>query len=65
MRSGLAEMRWGDGQSPNATVVDRRQAEEIRAFGSGIEAPGIDVFFAIATSGEDAQSRAILARAGV
>jgi len=46
------------------TVVDRRSVEEIPASGNGSAMHGIDVFFSIATSREDAQRRAILATAG-
>jgi hypothetical protein len=49
---------------PNTTVVDKGLAEPNLVSGSGIEAPGIDVFFAIGTRGVDVQRRAILARAG-
>ena len=48
----------------STTVVDKGLAEASLVSGSGIEAPGIDVFFAIGTRGEDVQRRAILARAG-
>ena len=49
----------------STTVVDRRQVAAIRAFGSGSEEHETGAVFAIATSGEDAQRRTILAREGV
>jgi hypothetical protein len=50
-------------QVPSTTVVDRRPVEAILAFDSGSEEHGTDVSFAIGTSKEDAQRRAIRARA--
>jgi len=50
--------------SPNTTVVDRRLGGVNLVCGSDIAERGIDAAFAIGTSGEDAQRRAILARAG-
>jgi hypothetical protein len=50
-------------QAPSTTVVDRRQVEAIRVFGSDSGEHGIDASFSIVTSGEDAQCRAILAKA--
>ncbi len=49
----------------STTVVDRRLVAAIRAFGSGSEEHETGAVFAIATSGEDAQRRTILAREGV
>jgi len=48
----------------STTVVDRRSVEANRAFDSGSGERGIDVFFAIGTSKEDAQRRAIRAKEG-
>jgi hypothetical protein len=48
----------------SATVVDRRLAVVRHVSGSGSEERGIDDAFAIGTTGEDAQRRAILAREG-
>jgi hypothetical protein len=49
----------------STTVVDRRWAGAIRAFDSDNAKRGTDGVFSISTSGEDAQRRTILARAGV
>jgi len=46
-------------------VVDRRPVDLNRAFDSGSGERGIDVVFAIGTSKEDAQRRAIRAKQGV
>jgi hypothetical protein len=55
----------GSALPSSTTVVDRREVGEIHASGNGSAVHGIDVFFSIATSEEDAQGRAILATAGV
>jgi hypothetical protein len=58
-------LRFSDSTPFSTTVVDRRAVGEIHASGNGSAVHGIDVFFSIATSEEDAQGRAILATAGV
>jgi hypothetical protein len=58
-------MRADESDAPSTAVVDGRPVEEIHASGNGSAVHGMDVFFSIATSEEDAQGRAILARADV
>jgi hypothetical protein len=60
----LPLMLFGERCWPNTTVVDRRSGAGSHAFGSGSEVRGIDDAFAIGTNAEDAQRRAIRARAG-
>jgi len=49
----------------STTVVDRRPVDLNRAFDSGSGERGVDAVFAIGTSKEDAQRRAIRAQEGV
>ena len=62
---GCLRRLWRKTNSSSTTVVDRRLVVAIRAFGSGSEEHETGAVFAIATSGEDAQRRTILAREGV
>ena len=64
MRMGMRRFTRLTNAFSNTTVGDRRLVAAIRAFGSGSEEHETGAVFAIATSGEDAQRRTILAREG-